>query len=87
MPASTPLDRDELKSLTDLLRQRLATIGDSRLRDADPEAHLRALQEVSEAISARHLALKGRISPRLDHFLANASFQKALEWLENELSS
>ena len=68
-----------------LLRQRLEVIADTDFRDRDPEAHLEKLKTVSEAIFARHDALKGRIHPRLEHFLAGCSYDKALAFIESQL--
>ncbi len=77
----------ELESLAGLLRRRLEVIGDLAWRDADPAAHLEGLKTVSEQIMAGHEALRGRIHPRLEHFLSGCSYEKALAFIENELSS
>lgn len=74
------LDFPTLKSL---LQKRLAVIGDHALRDADPASHLKALQEVSEAIETEHQRLRGSLPGRLRHFLEQASYQKALALLED----
>ena len=66
--------------LIQLLERRLAVIGNAELRSNDPAAQLKQLQEVSEAISAFHLKHQSDLSPRLNHFLGNCSFDKALEW-------
>lgn len=87
MPSFTPPHRAELETLAEQLRHRLAVIGDGALREADPEAHLNALKEASEALFDSHARLKGRIHPRLEHFLANCSYEKALALIETELSS
>jgi len=75
------LETGEREELIALLERRLAVIGNHTLRDADPDAHLTQLKEVSEAIMARHTALGARLSPRLEHFLGNCSYDKALAWL------
>lgn len=85
-PSSTPTP-EEQKNLADLLRRRLEIIGDNAWRDADPAAHLDGLKSVSEQIMAVHDAMRGRIHPRLEHFLAGCSYEKALAFLENELMS
>ncbi len=64
-----------------LLGERLKIIVDVSLRERDPSAHLAALQNVSEAIDAFFEENKTRLDPRLKHFLANASYQKALDWI------
>lgn len=69
--------------LIDLLRRREAVIADHAWRDRDPAAHLEALRAVSEAISAWATAHRGQADARLRHFLDNASFAKALAWLES----
>ena len=76
---------DDLKSTANLLRQRLDVIADTDFRDRDPEAHLEQLKTVSEAIFANHDRLKGRIHPRLEHFLAGCSYDKALAFIESQL--
>jgi hypothetical protein len=68
--------------LTELLRRRVAIIADHAWRDRDAAAHLAALQEVSEQITAWTLAHRTEVDARLRHYLANASYQKALAHLE-----
>ena len=70
--------------LAALLHRRRDIISDHEFRDRDTLGHLEALKEVSEAISAWHAAHKADIPARLDHFLANASFDKALVYIESE---
>jgi hypothetical protein len=69
--------------LAQLLCRRRDVISDREFRDRDTFGHLEALKEVSEAISVWHLAHKGEIDARLDHFLTSASFDKALVYLES----
>ena len=64
-----------------LLRRREAIIADHEWRDRDSAAHLEALKEVSMAIEAWRREHDGGLDPRLDHFLGNASFAKALAFL------
>lgn len=71
-----------MHDLAELLRERLRVIGNAELREKDPEGHLKALQQVSEAILKRHEELKPELPARLNHFLTQCSFQKALEYLE-----
>jgi hypothetical protein len=68
--------------LRQLLHRRLAVIADHDLRMRDPAEQLRQLQEVSEAIAAEHERLRPQLPPRLNHYLTQASLQKALDWLE-----
>ena len=68
--------------LARLLENRIAIIADHAFRDRDPEAHLEALKNVSEAIVEWHQAHRGEIDGNLDHFLTGASYQKALLYLE-----
>lgn len=74
-PAFEPLRR--------LLHRRLEVIADHDLRSRDPAEQLRRLQEVSEAIAAEHERLRPELPPRLQHYLAQSSLQKALHWLES----
>ena len=68
--------------LIDLLRGRVAIIADHAWRDRDAAAHLAALQEVSEKIAAWTLAHRTEVDAQMRHYLANASYQKALAHLE-----
>jgi hypothetical protein len=79
------LPRGDLEALADLLRRRRATIADTAWRDRDPDSHLRALQEVSEAITRRAAALRGDVPFQLGHFLDRCSFDKALAYIETAL--
>lgn len=69
--------------LIQLLRRREAVIADHPWRDRDPGGHLEALKRISEEITAWPAAQPGPLDPRLRHFLANASFAKALVHLEH----
>ncbi len=71
-----------ISELTDLLRQRVSIIADHGWRDRDPAAHLEALKDVSEKISAWTLAHRTEVDAQMRHYLANASYQKALAHLE-----
>lgn len=68
--------------LTDFLRQRVAIIADHAWRDRDAPGHLAALQAVSEKIASWTLAHRTEVDAQLRHYLANASYQKALAHLE-----
>lgn len=77
---------EALRELASLLRRRLDIIADTELRDRDPEHQLALLREVSETIEAFHARHRGSVPPRLNHYLGNCSYQKALEWAEAELA-
>lgn len=68
--------------LIDLLRRRVAIIADHAWRDRDAAAHLEALKDVSEKISAWTKTHRTEVDAQLRHYLANSSFQKALAHLE-----
>lgn len=72
----------DFSQLHTLLRERLAVIADHAFRDRDPAAHLAALQRVSEALTAEHDRLKSQLPARLNHFLSQSSYSKALDFLE-----
>lgn len=80
------LEKAELSELIGLLEERLRVIGDVGMRERDPEGQLEKLKEVSEAIVAFHAAHRPRIQPRLNHFLENCSYQKAIDWASDELA-
>jgi hypothetical protein len=69
--------------LTALLRRRIAIITDHAWRDRDGATHLEALKEISEEISAWTAAHRTSVDSQLRHYLANASYQKALAHLES----
>lgn len=71
-----------ISELTTLLRHRVAIIEDHVWRDRDPVAHLQALKDVSESISTWTASHRSEIDARMRHYLANASYQKALAHLE-----
>jgi hypothetical protein len=71
-----------LTRLAELLRRRLRIIADREFCARDPAAHLLELQKVSAEISALHAAARKTLPARLNHFLDQASFQKALEFVE-----
>ncbi|HQZ27154.1 MAG: hypothetical protein KBF76_03790 [Verrucomicrobiales bacterium] len=76
----------ELRELIGLLERRMRVIGDADLRERDPAGQLGQLQEVSEAIGGFHERHRAVIQPRLNHFLENCSYAKALEWAEESLT-
>lgn len=67
-----------------LLQKRRAVIADYEWRDRDAAAHLTALQEASEAITAEHLRLQGQLPPRLQHYLTQCSYDKAASWIGSD---
>ena len=69
--------------LIDLLRRRESVIADHTWRDRDPADHLNALKTVSEAIASWANAHTNQLDPKLNHFLTNASYAKALAHLES----
>ncbi|WP_395739783.1 hypothetical protein [Prosthecobacter sp.] len=73
----------EYAQLRILLQRRLDLIADHAFRDRDSAAHLEALKQVSEDLAAEQLRLRSGLPPRLNHFLTQASFSKALEYLDS----
>lgn len=73
-----------LESLRALLQERVNIIADHAFRDRDAAAHLAALQRVSMAIENEHERLKASLPARLNHFLTQASYQKALAFIEQD---
>ncbi len=68
--------------LATLLRRRESIIADHAWRDRDASQHLDALKTVSEEITAWTFAHRTEVDAQLRHYLANASYQKALAHLE-----
>lgn len=77
---------DDFPRLRELLQHRIDLIADHAYRDRDAAAHLAALQKVSEEINAEHAACRENLPPRLNHFLTQASFSKALDYLTQDPS-
>lgn len=78
-----------ISELINLLRRRVAIIADHAWRDRDAAGHLEALKAVSGEISAWAATHRTEVDARMRHYLANASYQKALahlEGLEEEMS-
>lgn len=73
---------DQFDKLKYLLRKRIEIIADHEFRDNDPDAHLIALKKISESIEKHNHELRKEISPQLEHFLNNRSYNKALKFLE-----
>ena len=78
----------DFKTLESLLEGRLRVIADHEWRDRDAASHLEELKRISLAIMAEHTELKPKLPARLNHFLTQASYQKALDYLrENQPDS
>ena len=71
-------------TLRPLLERRLAVIADHELRDRDPAEQLRQLQEVSEQLDAEQSRLGNDAPIRLQHFLKQSSYSKALDWIREQ---
>jgi len=78
--AADKISKEEMGELIAMLERRLVVIGDAELRESDPAKQMAQLQEVSGQISEFHEKHSPDLSPRLNHFLGNCSFEKALEW-------
>jgi len=73
-----------LAELTRALQERLAVIRDDESR-RDHAKHIDRLRVVSEKIDRLQELLPSSIDPRLKHFLDRKSYDKALEYLEDQL--
>lgn len=81
------MDSAEYQRLEELLTRRLEVIADHAWRDRDSVGHLEELKRVSEALAEEHQRLRGGLPPRLEHFLANASYSKALAYVQGDTTS
>ncbi len=72
-----------MNNLRTLLQRRIELIADHAFRDRDAAAHLEALKNVSAELGAEHQRLRAQLPPRLNHFLTQASYSKALEYIES----
>jgi hypothetical protein len=75
-----------LVDLRNALRERVAIIRDEQSR-RDQTAHLARLRNVSEKIERLEAALPPPLDPQLAHYLKRKSYDKALEVLENALTT
>ena len=73
--------------LESLLIRRLEIIADHAWRDRDSAGHLDELKRVSEELMDEHQRLATDLPPRLAHFLQNASYSKALSYLQGDTTS
>ena len=76
---------DSITALKSALRERLTIIGDAESR-RDAPRHMARLQAVSEKIEALQATLPPAADPRLRHYLERRSYDKALEWIEENSS-
>ena len=79
--------KSKLAELANLLEHRVAVIADHELRDRDPSEQLQQLQAVSESITTIHNEVKPELDFRLNHFLTNCSYEKALEHIRGLLQN
>jgi len=77
----------DLPLLQKELEIRLSVIGDTELREVNPELQLQQLQEVSEKIDAWRELNRGQMDKRLLHFLDNYSLDKALDFVRDNNNS
>lgn len=82
MHSSPSLPLATQQELHTLLSHRLAVISDKKLRDENPARHLDELKKASEGIDQWLANHRAQLPPKLNHYLTQASFQKALDWLE-----
>lgn len=73
--------KPDYSKLEQLLEERVRIIEDRAFCDRDPSGHLQRLAEISQAIAAEHERLKPTLPARLNHFLGQASYQKALAFI------
>ena len=76
---------NRIDGLIAALRGRLIIIQDQESR-RDPEKHMARLAAVSEEIDNLAAALPKPIDPQLAHFLERKSYDKALEYLNYQIS-
>lgn len=72
---------EHTEQLRALLQRRLDIIADHDLRSRAPEEQLKALQTVSNDLQDWHQQHRLILPARLNHFMTQASFSKALEYL------
>lgn len=73
-----------MRELAGLLETLAAVIRDHELKDRDPEAHKAALQDAFQAVRTRSKELEPQLDFRLNHFLTQHSYEKALDWIRTQ---
>jgi hypothetical protein len=74
-----------IADLKEALRERLAIIHDEESR-RNPDTHMARLRAVSEKIDKLQTSLAKPVDPRLAHYLQRKSYDKALEFLESQVT-
>lgn len=69
------------QALKDHLELRISIISNTQLRESDPDEQLRQLKDISEKITTWQRETK-KIPQQLNHFLKQASFNKALDFIK-----
>ena len=75
-----------LVDLAQALRERLAVIRDERSR-RDKAKHIARLRAVSDKIDRLQTTLPQPVDSRLAHYLQRKSYDKALEFLERQITA
>jgi hypothetical protein len=75
-----------LVDLAHALRERLAVIRDEQSR-RDEAKHIARLRAVSDKIDRLQATLPRPVDPRLAHYLQRKSYDKALEFLEGQITA
>lgn len=80
----TGIPSNPWKPLKGMLEERLRVIADHEMRERDAAAHLEMLKDVSLRLMAEQERLADVLPPRLKHFMAQASYSKALDWIREQ---
>jgi len=75
-----------LVNLAQALRERLGVIRDEQSR-RDETTHIARLRAISEKIDRLQAMLPRPVDPRLAHYLERKSYDKALEFLEGQITA
>jgi hypothetical protein len=75
-----------LVNLAQALRERLGVIRDEQSRRHEAK-HVARLRAVSEKIDRLQAMLPRPVDPRLAHYLERKSYDKALEFLEGQITA
>ncbi|HWL54480.1 MAG TPA: hypothetical protein VNQ90_18720 [Chthoniobacteraceae bacterium] len=70
------------QTLAAALQERLDIIADHAWRDRDPAAHLEALKRVSLELAEMRTQIPPGAPPKLNHYLLQCSYAKALAVVE-----
>ena len=81
-----PENQRGFEEMREALRRRREIIADRAHYQRDPGGHLQALKEISERITEIRSRIPDSVDSQFRHYLDRCSYDKALVWLEENIS-